>query len=226
MRTLALALCLCVMAAEANAGANCAHSQSWQCAVGDLVGAPAPVLGSVFRSCWLLAACCSPQGCLRVGGGPDFSSGWLFSPTMSRRLTARLARRAAADDAASICNAAISAYGAAATSGDPEKWRRSSLPTASLCGGGRRLGNSKSDLHHCGAPIDPPWASRQPRERQGAERSPGPLSWPSHAKRIAAGLAATVAALTPESVRLSPYELEIVRPDEPLAACASNAERS
>lgn len=43
---------------------------------------------------------------------------------LARRLTARLARRAsaaAADDAASICNAAISAYGAAATSGDPEK---------------------------------------------------------------------------------------------------------
>ena len=46
MMRLALALCLCVMAAEANAGANCAHSQSWQCDIGDLVGAPAPVLGS------------------------------------------------------------------------------------------------------------------------------------------------------------------------------------
>ena len=47
-----------------------------------------------------------------------------------------------------------------------------------------------------------------------------------HANRIAVGLAATVAALTPASVRLSPCESAIVSPDEPLAACASNAARS
>jgi hypothetical protein len=48
MRTLALAVCLCVAAAEAHAGANCAHSQSWQCSVGNTVSAPAPDIGSGF----------------------------------------------------------------------------------------------------------------------------------------------------------------------------------
>ena len=48
MRTLALAVCLCVAAAEAHAGANCAHSQSWQCSGGDIVSAPAPDIGSGF----------------------------------------------------------------------------------------------------------------------------------------------------------------------------------
>ena len=48
MRTLALAVCLCVAAAEAHAGANCAHSQSWQCSVGNIVSAPAPALDPGF----------------------------------------------------------------------------------------------------------------------------------------------------------------------------------
>jgi hypothetical protein len=48
MRTLVLAVCLCVAAAEAHAGANCAHSQSWQCSVGKIVSAPAPDIGSGF----------------------------------------------------------------------------------------------------------------------------------------------------------------------------------
>ena len=58
MRTLALAVCLCVVTAEANAGANCDHSQSWQCSGGTTAVhvAPAPSIGG------------GPSGIVVVGG--------------------------------------------------------------------------------------------------------------------------------------------------------------
>src|SRR5690348_6504670 len=49
---------------------------------------------------------------------------------------------------------------------------------------------------------------------------------PFQAKRTAPGLAAIVAALTPTSVRLSPFEAEIVRPERPPREWASTAARS
>ena len=74
-------MCLCVAAAEAHAGANCAHSQSWQCGGGDIVSAPAPDIGSGFLAALGLGGGLLPQDSSRIGGDPDFSRGWLFTPS-------------------------------------------------------------------------------------------------------------------------------------------------
>src|SRR6185437_13021848 len=71
-------------------------------------------------------------------------------------------------------------------------------------------------------------ASRAPRRRLGFKPGFTPRdrlarAVPFQAKRTAPGLAAIVAALTPTSVRLSPFEAEIVRPERPPRAWASTA---
>ena len=157
---------------------------------------------------------------------------------------------AAADDATSICNAAINAYGAAATSGDPEKMAAVFAADGELVSpwgvsrghdelvktyasfmkpgdkdaelpdelardrrrgavrrrlyfhaglgriglerlldegrrqGGRRLENSESDLHHCGAPIDPPWVAVPRAARAAGEPGGRPAPYPDKLTRI------------------------------------------